>query len=185
MDTRKNWKYKNTTLLAISIFLAYLIFQSDTVHTILLNIGSLGYLGAFIAGILFVSTFTIATGVTLLLIFSELIPAWQIGIIAGIGAVVGDFLIFRLVKNNLLLEITEIYNGLGGKHITHLLKTKYFGWFFPVFGAIIIASPLPDELGVSLLGISKMKTYQFLILSFVLNATGIFLTISASTIIKP
>jgi len=43
---------------------------------------------------------------------------------------------------------------------------------------------LPDELGVGLMGISKLKTYQFIILSYVLNSIGIILVISATYIFK-
>jgi len=46
-------------------------------------------------------------------------------------------------------------------------------------GALIIISPLPDELGVSLMGISKLKWYRFLLLSFTLNTLGIFFLLSA------
>lgn len=185
MQRWKSWKYKNTTFLIISLIFAYSLFQFDMFHRTLLNLGSLGYIGAFLGGILFVSTFTIASGATILLILSQNIPAWQIGLIAGLGAVSGDLLIFKFVKNKLLFELTAIYNDIGGKHLTKLFKTKYFSWFFPVFGAFIIASPLPDELGVSLLGLSRMKTYKFVLLSFILNATGIFLVVSVSTVIKP
>jgi uncharacterized membrane protein YdjX (TVP38/TMEM64 family) len=54
-----------------------------------------------------------------------------------------------------------------------------------VLGAIIIASPLPDEMGVGLMGISKLKTSQFILLSFVLNAIGIFIVVTAGSLFKP
>ena len=53
----------------------------------------------------------------------------------------------------------------------------------PVIGAIIIASPLPDELGVSLMGMSQMKASRFILLSYILNSIGIFLVVSASLLI--
>ncbi|MDO8658949.1 MAG: hypothetical protein Q7K55_09495, partial [Candidatus Levybacteria bacterium] len=84
----------------------------------------------------------------------------------------------------LLEEITPFYNRLGGTHIAAVLHTKYFSWTLPVIGAIIIASPLPDEIGVSLISISKMKTYRFLLLSFILNSIGIFSIVSISSVIK-
>ncbi len=177
-------KYKNLILLCISIIIALLLSGYEPFHYFLLHLGNLGYVGAFIAGVLFVSTFTVATGAVILLILAETLSAVEIGIIAGLGAVVGDFTIFRLVKDSLAKEITPIYNHFGGKQITALLHTKYFSWTLPVIGAIIIASPFPDEIGVSLMGIVKMKTYKFLLLSFILNAIGIFLVISASTVIK-
>ncbi len=116
---------------------------------------------------------------------AEKLSAIEIGIFAGLGAVVGDMLIFRFVKDNILAEVTPIYNKLGGKHMTAILHSRYFSWSLPVIGAIIIATPLPDEVGVSLMGIAKMKTYKFFLVAFVLNAIGIFLVVSASAIIKP
>ena len=106
-------------------------------------------------------------------------------IIAGLGGVIGDFMIFRFVKDGLLSEIIPIYNRLGGARLTRVLRAKYFSWALRIIGAIIIASPFPDEIGVSLMGIGKMKTYQFLILSFILNAVGIFLVVSGSKFIRP
>ena len=135
---------------------------------------------------LFVSTFTVATGAVILLVLAERLSPVEIGIIAGFGAVIGDFAIFKFVRDGLTDEIREVYENIDyNSHLLKILHTKYFSWMFPVLGAIIIASPLPDEIGVSILGIDKMKTYKFLILSFILNATGIFLVVSASKFIRP
>lgn len=182
----KHWKYKNLTLLGVSIAVAIYLFREESFHEFLLGLGNTGYIGAFIAGILFVSTFTAATGAVILLVLAEKLSPFEIGIIAGLGAVIGDFTIFKFVKDNIIEELKDIYNQVDhDNHLKKIFHTKYFSWTFPVLGAIIIASPLPDELGVSLMGISKMKTYQFLILSFILNAVGIFLVVSASLVIKP
>lgn len=186
MSFWKKWKYKNITFLLISITVAFFLLRFEPFHTFLLNIGNFGYLGAFVAGILFVSTFTVATGAVILLVLAERLSPIEIGIIAGLGAVLGDFVIFRFVKDKLAQEIENIYNHIDGDH--HLQKvfhSKYFSWTLPVIGAIIIASPFPDEIGVSLMGISKMNKYQFLAVSFILNAVGIFLVVSASVFIRP
>jgi hypothetical protein len=42
-------------------------------------------------------------------------------------------------------------------------------------GGLIIASPLPDELGISVWGFSKLKTAWFIPLSFFCNFVGILL----------
>ncbi|MEK7573646.1 MAG: hypothetical protein AAB531_04445 [Patescibacteria group bacterium] len=185
----KSWhrlKYKNLTILLISIIFAIVLSRFETFHAFLLNLGGLGYVGAFIAGMLFVSTFTVTTGAVILLVLAEKLSPVEIGIIAGLGAVIGDFIIFKFVKDGLVEEVEEVYEKIDhNNHLLKILHTKYFSWMFPVFGAIIIMSPLPDEIGVSLMGIGKIKTYQFLILSFVLNAAGIFLVISASKFLKP
>lgn len=182
----KQWKYKNLTFLLISIIFAFFLSRYEPFHTFLLNLGSFGYIGAFLAGALFVSTFTVATGAVILLVLAEALSPIEIGIIAGLGAVVGDFTIFRFIKDNLTQEIESIYDHIDGDHhFKKVLHSKYFSWTLPVIGAVIIASPFPDEIGVSLMGISKMKTYQFLLISFILNAIGIFLVVSASLVIKP
>ncbi len=182
----QSWKYKNLTLVLLGVVIAIILSRIEVFHQFLLHLGNFGYIGAFIAGMLFVSTFSVATGAVILLILAETLSPIEIGIIAGLGAVFGDFTIFRFIKNSLTDELEDIYNHVDGSHhFVKILHSKYFSWTLPVFGAIIIASPFPDELGVSLMGISKMKTYQFLIVSFILNAIGIFLVVSASLIIKP
>lgn len=182
----QRWKYKNLTFFLISIAIAFFLSRYEPFHTFLLNLGSLGYVGVFVAGILFVSTFTVATGAVILLVFAERLSPIEIGIIAGLGAVVGDFVIFRFIKDNLAREVKDIYDHIdGGHHVQRVFYSKYFSWTLPVIGAIIIATPFPDEIGVSLMGISKMKTYQFLFISFILNAIGIFLVVTASAFIKP
>lgn len=184
MQAIKLFKYKNLAFTFLGIIFAFFLSKSPDFHQFLLQIGDFGYLGAFVAGILFVSTFTVATGAVILFILAEKLSPLEIGLIAGLGAVVGDFTIFRFVKDNLILEIEPMYEKLGGNHLIKVLHTKYFSWTLPVIGAIIIASPLPDEIGVSLLGLSKISTFKFLIFSFILNAFGIFLIVSASLIIK-
>lgn len=177
MDYWRRWRYKHLTLFFISVIFALYLTRNELFHLFLLNLGNWGYIGAFIGGILFVSTFTAATGAVILIVLSEKLSLIEMAILAGFGGVIGDFTIFRFIKDGLLSEIIPIYHSLGGGHLTRVLRTKYFSWTLRVIGAIIIASPFPDELGVSLMGITKIKTYQFLILAFVLDTIGVFLFI--------
>src|SRR3989344_4596991 len=183
---KTNWEYKNLTAVFIGIAVAIILSRNETFHSFLLHQGSFGYIGAFIAGILFVSTFTVATSALVLLILAETLSPIEIGLIAGLGAVLGDMLIFRLIKDNLANEIEDIYNHIDTKkHLKKLLHSKYFNWSLPLIGAIIIASPLPDEMGISLINLSKMSTFKFILVSYILNSIGIFLIVSASVVIKP
>ena len=126
MQHWQSFHYKNITYLGLSILLAIVLFKYEAFHAFLLNLGNLGYAGAFIAGIMFVSTFTVATGAVILLVLAEKLSPIEIGIIAGMGAVFGDYVIFRFIKSGLLDEITPLYSKLGGNHITKILHTKYF-----------------------------------------------------------
>lgn len=186
---RKKWHryhYKNLTLVLLSFLVTLLLSMSPEFKAALFHLGNLGYLGAFFAGILFVSTFTVSIGVITLLILAETLHPLELGIIAGLGGVLGDFIIFQFIRSRGLAdEIKHFFQYFGGDKLRHLIHTKYFSWTLPVIGALLIASPLPDEIGVGLMGISRMKTYQFILLSFVLDVAGVFLVIAASTVIKP
>lgn len=185
MELYRKYRYKNLTFLFISVIVAFLLFKNSAFRSFLLQLGTLGYFGAAIAGMLFVSTFTVTLGIVILLILARNLSPVEIGIIAGLGAVAGDLIIFQFIKNKgLISEIKHIFAYFGGEKISHLLRTKYFSWTLPVIGALIIASPLPDELGVTLMEISKMKTYKFILISFILNSISIFLVISASLTFK-
>lgn len=173
----KSWKYKNLTLALLGVVTAFWLARFEIFQEFLTHLGSAGYAGAFVAGILFVSTFTVATGAVILFTLAEYLHPLEIALLAGLGSVIGDLVIFHLVRDDLASEIKSLYNRFGGRHITRLLHTKYFNWTLPVVGAILIASPLPDEIGVSLMGIAKMKTYQFILISFALNMLGIFLLV--------
>jgi len=52
-------------------------------------------------------------------------------------------------------------------------RSRIYSFFIKIIAYLIIASPLPDELGVALLGTTKQKTKEFLILSYFMNFLGI------------
>ena len=184
MEWFKNYKYKGLTLILISILLAIFSSENKSLNQTILNVSQIPVLGAFVAGILYVSASTAAFGVFILLGLSKTLSAIEIAVIAGLGGVVADFILFRFFKGDLIKEITPIYNKLGGHHLTKLMNHRLLRWSLPIVGAIIIASPFPDEIGISLMGISKIKTYQFVLLSLVLDIGGVFLLVSAFSLIK-
>ncbi len=182
MHALKGWKYPNLTFFVFSLLSAAVLTRAGFFQEIVAVLGSWAYVGAFFAGLLFVSTFTVSFGGVLLFQMAESLTVWEVALAAGLGAVVSDFFIFKFVKNNLVREVQPLYNTLGGKGINHVLHTRYFSWTLPFVGALIIASPLPDEIGVSLMGLSKMKAWQFLAISFALNALGITLVILGASL---
>lgn len=162
----------------IGVIATYIFSQSEWFISMVLHLGNYRYLASVIAGILFVTTFTATTGALMLTILVKLVPWWELVILAGAGAVIADMTILNVVRNDLLEEIEDILNEFHGKKLIHIFHTKAFRWTLPVIGAIIIASPLPDELGVGLLGISKIKPHHFAFLSYVLNTVGILITVT-------
>ena len=181
----KSWHFKNLTFLFCSVIVAFTLSRFEAFHEFLLSLGQFEYVSAFVAGFLIVSTFTVATGGLILLVLAENLDVFWLGLAAGCGALLGDLVIFRFVKDNVAGEIERLYKDFGGKHLTHIFHSHYVHWTLPVIGALIIASPIPDEIGVSLLGISKMKMHHFIMISFILNTIGIIIILILSNFIKP
>ena len=178
IQTYKSWRYKNTGLLILSVVVFFYLAGTPFVERIIATMGSLGYVGSFVAGIFFVSTFTVAPAGIVLYHLAEMLNPLGVALSAGVGAVIGDYLIFRFFKDHVFEELRPIFSKLGNHSMLRILSTPYFAWILPVLGAFIIASPFPDEVGIGLMGISHMKSWQFLILAFVLNATGIFFIVT-------
>jgi membrane protein YqaA with SNARE-associated domain len=179
----RHWRFKNTALLALSLLVLFLVLDSEPVHNALQLFAQLGYVGAFIAGALFVSTFTVGPAAVLLYFVADTQDVLYVALYAGVGAVLGDYILFRLLKDRVFDEVKPVFMKFGGSHLSRLFATPYFGWLAPVMGALIIASPLPDEVGIGLLGSSRVKTWQFIILSFTLNSIGIFMVITTARLI--
>lgn len=176
----KHWRYKNTALLLTSLLLFFWFADSPVIKNTIGYIGGFGYIGAFIAGILFVSIFTVAPASVILFFLADSLNPLAIAICAGIGAVVGDYLIFKYLKDRVFQELEPIFVKNGGTEFIKLFKTPYFAWIIPLIGAVIIASPFPDEVGIGMMGLSKIKAWQFVLVAFLLNSVGIFLVITTA-----
>jgi hypothetical protein len=110
-----------------------------------------------------------------LLSFSELNPV-AVALIAGLGSMVGDYLILRLFEDKVAYELKPIAFKFGiPQTISYLQGKKSTLGLVRVVGALIIASPLPDEIGIGLLGIGKLSKPLFLLICYLLNTAGILI----------
>ncbi len=180
----KNYKYKGLTLIFISILLTILLSKYNFLDRFFFQTRYVPFIGSFIAGVLYVSTSTAPLGILMLSDLSKRLSPIEISLLAGLGGSIADFVIFRFFKDDLIKELTPFYNKLGGQHLTKLMHHKLLRWSLPIIGAVIIASPLPDEVGISLMGISKIKSYQFFMLSLVLDISVLFFFVSILALIK-
>lgn len=165
--------HHNIILLIIGLVSAFIISRLPFFSVIVSDVGQLGLFGAFLSGMLFASTFTVATGGLLLISLSNTLNPLALILFGAMGALCADVLIFYFVKDSVSAEVTPVYKKfLAHHHLKKILHTRYFSWTLPVLGAIVIASPLPDELGVSLMGISDMTVGKFALVSFFSHTLG-------------
>ncbi len=176
-------RHYNLFLLLGGLIFAFILSRLPFFQSLVAEIEKISYLGAALSGLLFTSTFTAATGALLLLNFAQTLDPFWLILCAVSGALLGDILIFLFVKDKVSEDITPIYERfLAKNHLQKIVRTKYFSWTLPVIGALIIASPFPDELGISLMGLSSMNLLEFLLVSLFSHSFGIFFLISAASI---
>jgi len=99
-----NWKYKNTFFLFLSLLVLFFITDTTIVRNFIKEVGNFGYLGAFLVGLFFVSIFTVAPSIIVIYYLAEYLNPWEVAILAGLGATMGDLIIFKFLKNNIFLN---------------------------------------------------------------------------------
>lgn len=175
---RQGWRYKNTTFLIMSLVTFVYFLDKDFSQTFIKSVGSFGYLGSFVSGLFFVSVFTVAPASAILFEISKTLNPYGVAIFAGMGGVLGDYIILRFLKDRVFEELWPLFKKAKGSFLSTLFSSPFFSWTIPLIGAIIIASPLPDEVGIGLMGLSKIKNWQFILVTFLLNSIGIFIIIN-------
>lgn len=175
-------KFKFLSLFLISFVVALILAGNQDFKNWLLGLGQLEYFGAFLAGIFFVSSFSVATSTVIISILSENMHPALLGLLGGLGAMVGDYLVYLFLKDHLFEELKTMFGQDGTSYVRALVRSKYISWTLPIIGILIIASPLPDELGVGLLGLSKISKFQFMLVTFLSNAFGILAIASVAKV---
>ena len=163
------------TALVTSVVCAALIIYSGVVHTLIISTANFAYVGSFIAGLFFTSILTTAPATAVLGALSLEVPLWSIALFGAVGAVCGDYVLFWLIRDQISKDVEYLVLHSGLKRFQALFKTRLFHRLLPFVGALIIASPLPDELGLALLGISNVRPERFMLISFVMNYIGILM----------
>lgn len=168
-------KYPKLLLFLVSVIVVYFFFSSllyESLHSALVF---LGYFGTFVAGLLYPYSFTSAAGTAILLILAKTQNLFLAGTIAAVGALISDIILFLFVKHSFGDEVRKLskeplVQTVGGM-ITDRLRTG----FLAVFASVLIASPLPTEIGIMLMtSIKTMSTKKFVAIVYILHASAIF-----------
>lgn len=179
-------KYPKLLLLTACFVLAY-ILSHDGYFAFLDHINGYGYLSVFLAGLLFSFGFTSPFAIAM---FVELAPQVQpvgAAVVAGAGALLMDLTIFEAVRFSTLHD--ELHR-LGGTRLLRWmhsllhheeLSERIRATLLWSLAGFIIASPLPDEIGVTLVsGVTNVEGRSFALLCFLFNALGVFLILLAA-----
>lgn len=174
---------RNTFLLLLGLFFTYLLYRSSFFPSLVSFLTRFGYLGGLLGGFLFSSTLTALIGLLLMLSLAPYLNLFGLVSAAALGAVIGDIIIFYLIRNKIDHDSSFTPQLFTRYHLTKLFHSRYFSWTLPVVGALIIMSPLPDELGISLFSVSHAPIEEFAFVSLMSRTFIIFLVIFAVSLI--
>jgi len=174
-----SFKYPKLLILVLLIGLAYYLFSTPIASKCVEYFENMGYFGILISGALVPLGFTAPFGLGLI---SQMIPQniFLASIIAGFGALLADLLIFNTIKLSFIDELKELEKTKAIKEIEKIVKkykrVKITHYLMYLFAGVMILTPLPDEIGISMLaGLTTINQFKFAIISFLLHTLSIFL----------
>ncbi|MBI4010365.1 MAG: hypothetical protein HY361_04235 [Candidatus Aenigmarchaeota archaeon] len=168
------WKRRNTILIILSLIISYAILTSQYTHNLILSLGDYGYLGSFIIGLFYTYSLTTIPATAGFFLLGESLSPLLLALFGALGSLLGDYIIYRFVKDNFTKEMEEFSPGVR-KIIKGIKNSRHLRKFMPLIAGFIFASPLPDELGAALLGIMKFQFKKFLLYSYFFNFLGILI----------
>lgn len=173
----RKYHYPKLTLLGILIIITYFIFSNDVIQNFVMNLDGFGYLGIFIAGLMFSFGFTTPFAIGFFITY-DASNVFLLALIGAIGASISDLFIYKFIKLSFMdeferIEKLKIFREMDYL-IEHHIRHKIRAYLLFIFAGLIISSPLPDEVGITLLaGFSHIKPKMLALLSFVFNFLGI------------
>ena len=164
---------RDLSIVALSIVAAVVLSRSGTFEQLIATTQDIGFVGSFIAGLLFTSIFTSPLATVALGEIAQHAPLLEVAVLGGIGALVADLLIFLFIRDSVSADLGYVLKLTGSTRRAALFRSKLLRRLMPFLGALVIASPLPDELGIAMLGLSHTSMHRFIPFSFVANTVGI------------
>ncbi len=156
-------RHKAATLFALALAAAATLYASGSIESFAHGLGQYEYAGAFFAGMLFSEGLTTPFGIAAFLTLAKDLNPFLMAAIGATGALCGDLLIYKLfssqagrrlkISQNESVKIPEI-------------KNRFLKKISPLLAGIVLASPLPDELAMGLLGLEHYETKKFIAIAF-------------------
>jgi len=167
-------KLVKLVLFIILCLISYWIIKFNHLENVIDILLPVKFLAIFITGLMYAPLLTTPLSIAAFYLLALHTNPILIAVIGGIGAAVGDVLIIhvlRLLKKDLpKIKSKSLAHDL--RRILHSVNLHFISF---TLGVLIIISPLPDEIGLILLGVTNMSDIKILLLTAILNMIGIYL----------
>jgi hypothetical protein len=163
-------------IVVASVLVALAIVESGIIIKMIALAQGFQIMGSFISGLFFTSAFTTAPAIVALGEIARVSPIVAVAFFGALGAVVGDLIIFTFIRGRVATHVTNLIRmKKSGLKTTLSHHAAFYKWFTFFVGGVILASPLPDELGIGLMGFTNVSMRIFVPVSFAFNFAGIAL----------
>lgn len=167
---------KDLLILVAAIAVTIGLVESGYLDGLLLEAQRIPILGSFVAGLFFTSVFTVSLSSVFLADIAQTYHLPTVVIVGALGAVIGDLVLFLFIKERVVKNVESAVSE--APSVSRIFKSEMFRFLDPIVGALVIASPLPDEIGLALLGLAHISAKRLAIIAFIMNAIGIFIVAS-------
>ncbi|HEY4500718.1 MAG TPA: hypothetical protein VJI70_00395 [Candidatus Paceibacterota bacterium] len=167
---------RDAGIILISIIAAILMDKTGAIEGLLSLTRGVWFLDSFVAGLFFTSIFTTAPAIVALgHIAQSSQSVLPVALLGGLGALCGDLIIFQFMRDKLGEDIIRLVNSSGDGRLRSFMRLKMFRWSTFFLGALVLSSPLPDELGLAMMGLSRARISILIPISFAFNSFGILI----------
>ena len=176
MNSGTKWAWhlkRDVVVVLVSILVALALSRSGFFHDFFQVSVESELVGILIAGLLFTSIFTTPLSIAMFVSLAPVVDPFVMAGVGALGAVLGDLILFGLVRHSMREDVEHLMSLPRYRRFFAIFHRRMFRWVLPFVGALIIASPLPDELGIGLMGMTRMKPRTLVGISYVMNALGI------------
>lgn len=179
-------QYPKLLLLCCTFILAYVLYQMGLFDILPQYLHGHGYISMFLGGLLFSFGFTTPFAIAIFIAMADEVNPVLGALAAGFGAVLSDITIFEFIRFSFLDELhklrtTAVFRWMSEKLHHESVPERIRQYILWSVAGIVIASPLPDEIGVTLLsGVTEIKPRPFAVACFTCNTVGIFILLIAT-----
>lgn len=173
LDLKKRL-YVDVAVVFASLVLAYWIGTTQVVELLVESLGDASILATIIAGAFYTSGFTVGPAAVLLYTISLSTSAVGTVLWGTLGAVLADYLIFLFIRDRFSEDLLAILR-IKWPHLFKRATTPFARAVCYVLGVAVIVTPLPDEIALAFLGVSKTSTLGFFPIVVVANIASISL----------
>jgi hypothetical protein len=176
-------QYPKLLLLCTSFAAAYMLYHAGYFDSLSQLLHGKGYISMFLAGMLFCLGFTAPFGLFIIIEMASQLNPFLAAIVGGLGGLCMDMFLFEVARLSLKDELRRMASAGWFRNAIKLLYHEkisdtvrsYIVW---VFAGFIIASPLPDEIGLTMLsGVATIDMRRLAVMCFVLDVLGILVVL--------